>query len=248
MVAIDLNGVQAMVIKRVETKKISEVIRDELEMMIRNGELQPGEKLQSVEKLAKEFNVSRSAVREALSALRAIGYITIKQGEGTYVNKFDVSQMMAPVSPERIMSKKEIEELLQIRKIMEVGAASLAATHRTDEDLAEMRAALTDMAQSEGDLGEKADVRFHLALAKSTNNGMLHDMMQQLSDTLGKTMYETRRIALYSTKQTLERLQDEHERIYEAIEARDAEGANDAMLQHLMNVEQTLMEVYEKQL
>jgi GntR family transcriptional repressor for pyruvate dehydrogenase complex len=246
--AIELNEVQEMAFKHVQTKKVSEVIREQLEEMIRTGEVQPGEKLDSVEKLAKEFNVSRSAVREALSALRAVGLITIRQGEGTFVNKYDFSNMIAPVAERRIISKPEMLELFQVRKIIEVGAASLAAENRKDKDVEAMREALKEMEAASGDedLGERADVKFHLALANATGNNILKDMMQQLSDTLGRTMFESRRIALFSDQQTFDRLQVEHEKILEAIEKKDSNGANQAMLEHLINVENTLTAYHDK--
>lgn len=75
--------------KQIKTKKIYEEIADALIESIRTGELLPGEKLDSVQALSENFQVSRSAVREALSALKAIGLIEMKQGEGTYVKQFD---------------------------------------------------------------------------------------------------------------------------------------------------------------
>ncbi len=229
--------------KQVKTKKISEVIRDQLEEMIRNGDIQPGEKLDSVEKLSASFEVSRSAVREALSALRAVGLVTIRQGEGTFVNKFDFSGMVDPVGRRRILSDKEKQELFQVRKIIEVGVASLAAEHRSEDHLVQLKEALDRMAVAEGgkDLGEQADVEFHLAIAESTGNAVLIEMMQKLSDTLALTMYESRKISLYAKAQTLNRLHSEHEQIYLAIEAKDADGANSAMMEHLINVERALM-------
>ncbi|AJD90377.1 GntR family transcriptional regulator [Jeotgalibacillus malaysiensis] len=237
-----------MAFKQVQTKKISEVIREQLEEMIRRGDFKPGERLDSVEKLAKEFNVSRSAVREALSALRAVGLITIRQGEGTFINKFDFSELIAPVA-ETFISKQEMLELFEVRKILEAGAAKLAAENRTDEQLAEMKNALVEMDAAEGnqDLGEKADVKFHLAIAESSGNNLLKDMMHQMAETLGKTMYESRRIALFADQEQFHRLQVEHKAIFEAVSSRDGEEAERAMLEHLRNVEQTLIDFHEEQ-
>jgi len=236
-----------MAFKQVQTKKISEVIREQLEEKIRKGDFKPGERLDSVEKLAKEFNVSRSAVREALSALRAVGLITIRQGEGTFINKFDFSELIAPVT-ETFISKHEMLELFQVRKILEVGTSSAAAENRSEDHLAEMKQALVEMEKAEGnrDLGEKADVRFHLAIAESTGNHLLKEMMHQISETLGKTMFESRRIALFANKDQFNRLQVEHEAIYKAIESREPKQAEQAMLEHLINVEQTLIHYHEE--
>lgn len=229
--------------KQVKTKKISEVIRDQLEEMIRSGALQPGEKLDSVEKLSASFEVSRSAVREALSALRAIGLVTIRQGEGTFVNKYDFSSMVDPVGKRRILSNKEKLELFQVRKIIEVGAASLAAESRTSEQLQHIKDALDRMEVAEEglDLGEKADVDFHLAIAAAASNDILYDMMTKLSNTFSLTMYESRKKSLFSEVQSLKRLHHEHEQIYKAIKAKDASAANQAMMDHLVKVEQILL-------
>ncbi|MEB5479190.1 FadR/GntR family transcriptional regulator [Shouchella clausii] len=233
------NEVSAMSLKQVKSKKVSELIRDQLEDMIRSGDIQPGEKLDSVEKLSATFQVSRSAVREALSALRAVGLVTIRQGEGTFVNKFDFSSMVKPVGIKGVLSNKEKQDLFQVRKILEVGVASLAAENRSADHLAKIEEALSQMAKAEAgkDLGEEAE---------ATENDLLMEMMQKLSDTLVMTMYESRKISLYAEKQTLKQLHYEHEQIYKAVEAQDKDKAHEAMMVHLVNVEQALME-YDKQ-
>ncbi|RSL33094.1 FadR family transcriptional regulator [Salibacterium salarium] len=237
-----------MTFEQIESKKISEIVREQIEDMIKRGEVQPGAKLESVVELSEQFQVSRSAVREALSALRAVGMVTIKQGEGTFVNTYDFSHMFDPMRPERIISKKEMLELFEIRKIMEVGAAELAAEKRTPASLHAVKNALLEMKEAsiKNNVGESADVTFHVAIAEASQNGLLIDMMNQLSDTLRKTMFESRRVWLFSEKRTLERLYEEHERIYEAIEKQDAPQARKAMLEHLTNVEQTLITGMEK--
>ncbi|WP_059106049.1 FadR/GntR family transcriptional regulator [Shouchella shacheensis] len=236
-----------MAFKQIENRKISEIVRQQIEDMIQRGEIQPGEKLDSVVKLADQFNVSRSAVREALSAMRAVGIVTIKQGEGTFVNKYDFSNVVHSVSRERIIAKTEMLELFEMRKIIEVGAAELAAEKREEAHLQALEHALKDMkeAEPEESLGEAADVTFHLALAEASKNSMMIDMMQQLSETLRKTMFESRRAWLFSRRDTLERLYEEHERIYKAIKKQEPEEARVAMLCHLQNVENTLVEERE---
>ncbi|WP_158737144.1 FadR/GntR family transcriptional regulator [Alteribacillus sp. YIM 98480] len=236
-----------MSFKQIESKKISEIVREQIEEMIKRGDVQPGEKLDSVVQLSDQFQVSRSAVREALSALRAVGIVTIKQGEGTFVNNYDFSSVLDPMKPERIISKKEMLELFEIRKIMEVGAAELAAKKRTANHLISIDNALQDMkhASGENNVGESADVAFHLTIAEASQNKLMLDMMNQLSDTLRKTMFESRRVWLFSEKQTLERLYEEHELIYAAIKAEDAERARTGMFEHLTNVEKTIIKGLE---
>ena len=109
--------------------------------------------------LAEQFQVGRSAVREALSALRAMGLIEMKQGEGTYVKNFDSSSLTKSLNNRLLMKKEDILNLLEVRKVLEVGAVRVAAAKRTEDNLQNMKHWLDEMAKSIGDekAGEKAD-------------------------------------------------------------------------------------------
>lgn len=113
--------------KQIKTKKIYEEVADALLDMIKNGELKPGDKLDSVHALSESFQVSRSAVREALSALKAMGLVEMKQGEGTYLKEFELNQISQPLSAALLMKKEDVKQLLEVRKLLEIGVASLAA-------------------------------------------------------------------------------------------------------------------------
>ena len=125
--------------------------------MIKNGTLKPGDKLLPVHQLAEQFQVGRSAVREALSALRAMGLIEMKQGEGTYVKNFDSSSLTKSLNNRLLMKKEDILNLLEVRKVLEVGAVRAAAAKRTEDNLQNMKHWLDEMAKSIGDekAGEK---------------------------------------------------------------------------------------------
>ncbi|WP_102026617.1 FadR/GntR family transcriptional regulator [Salirhabdus sp. Marseille-P4669] len=225
-------------------QKIYEKVADELVNKIKNGEFQPGDRLQSVEQLAKNFNVGRSAIREALSALRAKGILEMRQGEGTFVKAFDPKILSSTITTSTIlMNKKDIQDLLEIRKILELGSVASAVKQATRENLQEIEEALEDMKQAKGneELGDKADLRFHMGIAKASNNNILIELMDQVSGMMGKAMRETRRIWLFSKGTTLERIYMEHKEIYEAIVNKDEQLAQSLMLAHLTAVEETLM-------
>ena len=116
--------------------------------------------------------MSRSAVREALSALKAMGLIEIKQGSGTFVKSVPAHQLDFPLSTAMLTNKQDIAHLLEVRKIIEVGAAGRAALQRTDQDIQAMVQILEDMKQAHGDgeLGEKADYQFHAAISNASQN------------------------------------------------------------------------------
>lgn len=208
--------------------------------MIQNGEVLPGERLASVQQLAEQFQVGRSAVREALSALRAIGLIEIRQGEGSFVRKVDHDLARLVIPAAAFMRQEDIRQLFEIRKIIETGAAALAAENRTEGDLLELKTHLVDMQRTKGEEGldEKADIQFHLAIVKSTKNQMLSTLLATVSETMQSAMREARKLFFYREKEKLDQLYLEHLAIYEAIEAQDSARAYQAMMTHIMQVEQ----------
>ncbi|KIY21764.1 FadR/GntR family transcriptional regulator [Mesobacillus subterraneus] len=228
--------------KKIKPKKIYEEVAETIHNMIRLGQLQPGDKLDSVQQLAANFQVGRSAIREALTALRAMGLIEIRQGEGTYVKAFESEQISFPLSTAILMNPEDTAHLLEVRKILEAGTVFSAAKKRTDIQLQAMEEALEEMRMANGDeeLGEKADLEFHLAIAESSQNPLLISLMNHVSGLMGETMKETRRLWLYSKQTTTDRLHDEHYAIYEAIKAQDPEAARHLMLAHIENVEDIL--------
>lgn len=224
-------------IKQVKPKKIYEIVAEQLTEMILNGEVKPGDRLSSVQQLAEDFNVGRSAIREALSALKAMGYIEIRQGEGTFVKKvdFDVTNQMIP----QVLQKDDIRQLFEIRKFNETGAASLAADNRDYENLLELETILAEMKKAEGDgeLGEKADMDFHMAIVKASKNDMLYRLMTTVSETMQESMREARQLFLYSNEEKMQQLYDEHYAIYLAIKNKDAKLAYNKMLEHIVGIE-----------
>lgn len=233
--------------KRIKARKIYEEVAEALVEMIKNGDLNPGDKIESVNQLAENFSVSRSAVREALSALRAMGLIEMKQGEGTYIRQFDSSMLQIPIYAAVLMKKEDIKNLLEVRKILEVGVVESAAKKRTAEDLIDIKKALDEMEVATGDeeLGEKADFNFHMAIAKASHNDLLINLMNNVSEMMVTTMRETRRLWLFSKHSTWERLYQEHKMIFEAIESQNVEAAKETMLNHLLKVEKILFEYFE---
>ncbi|WP_099352567.1 FadR/GntR family transcriptional regulator [Fredinandcohnia onubensis] len=236
--------------KKIKPKKIYEEVADTLQEAIRSGKLKPGTKLESVQQLAESFQVGRSAIREALTALKAMGLIEMRQGEGTYVKEFQAEDLTFPLATAMLMNQQDVMHLLEIRKIIETGTAATAAKKHTSEDLEKLETALNGMKAALGneELGETADLQFHLAISEATQNPMLTNLLLNVSDLMQETMKETRRITIFSKEKTTERLYNEHLAIYEAIVARNEEGARSTMITHLNNVEETLAEFFKESL
>lgn len=236
-----------MAFQRVKPKKIYEEVAEQIEAMIVDKRLKPGEKIASVQSLAEQFQVGRSAVREALSALRAKGYLEMRQGEGTFVRAYDHTVVTHAISSAVLMNVQQIRELLEVRKFLEVGAAGTAAERRSESALEEMKAALDEMERHVEDeaVGERADVSFHLAITRASGNGMLQQLMNTVAETMTATMRDSRRLWLYSDASNAKKLLLEHQAIYEAIAAQKRQEAEQLMFQHLDKVEQTLCRFLE---
>lgn len=234
--------------KKIRPKKLYEEVAEAIYEMIRNGQLKPGDKLDSVQQLAENFQVGRSAIREALSALRAMGLVDIKQGEGTYINGFGSEQISFPLSTAILMNKEDIAYLLEVREIIETGAAASAAKNRNEDNLVAIEQALEEMKSVKNDeeLGEIADLKFHLAVVEASQNKLLSSLLHHISELMQETMRETRRLWLFSKQTTLNKLYEEHHSIYLAIKNQDPEGARASMLRHLHNVEGILKNYFDE--
>jgi GntR family transcriptional regulator, transcriptional repressor for pyruvate dehydrogenase complex len=211
-----------------------------------DGKLKVGDKLPSTKEMSESFGVGRSTTREALSALKAMGLIEIRQGGGCRViNNAPTSttDISLPELDSLRMNRSTLLELLEARQSLEVSNAAIAATKRTDQDLAEFAALIQEMEGSVGhDLeGERTDLLFHLTLARATHNSIMLRLFESIANQLETAIREIRRVELYSNQRVAERLYREHLAIYEAVRNQDSELAALTMKQHLQHVENILM-------
>ncbi|GIP35258.1 FadR/GntR family transcriptional regulator [Paenibacillus sp. J2TS4] len=232
-----------MEISKISNRKIYEEIADQIKKQIVGGGLPPGTKLPSTRELSESYQVGRSTVREALSALKAMGLVEIRQGEGSYVRCFDPEDLAMPGLESILMSRTTVLELLEARQSLEISNAGLAATKRTEEDLRTFEFILSTMEENIGneEEGEKYDLLFHMALARATHNSIMVRLLETISSQVELAIRETRRLQLYSKTSASKRLWMEHKEIYEAVQAADANLAQDKMRTHLYHVEQVLI-------
>ncbi|MEW6064318.1 MAG: FadR/GntR family transcriptional regulator [Bacillota bacterium] len=229
--------------KPIKPKKIYEEIVEQIKEMIVRGELNPGDKLIPERELADRLQVGRSAVREAYRTLEAIGIIDIRPGEGTFVREIGTKSMTDIMSLAVLTGKDTLFELLELRKIIETEASSLAALRRTKEDLNNMKYWLDKMNEdiNRGSLGDLSDLKFHYAITDAAHNSLLMRLMNSISETMIKEMKNVRE-KLYLTPGTPKRLYEQHVIIYQAILNGDEKEARDAMMNHLINVEKGLIQ------
>lgn len=230
-----------MTLSPVKTTKTYEAITDQLKHQIVTGAFPPGSRLPSVRELGEQLSVSQPVVREALTALKAMKLISMRQGDGTFVNQYDPHEMTQAMDTWDLMRAEDIAALLELRKILETSIAALAAQRRTDEDAAALLAILATMEQetTSSALGEQTDWALHYAIARAARNAFLVSMLDGIGERIQRAVLVSRQ-ALYKQPGQAERLLLQHRAIVEAIVSGNAPGAQANMLLHLSYVEAAL--------
>ena len=220
---------------------VTEVV-DSLAGSIREGQLQPGTKLPTEAEIMGHFGVSRTVVREAISKLQASALVETRHGIGTFV--------LAPQDPanfkiaaEDFTTISDVISVLELRISLETEAAGLAALRRTPDNLLAMRTALDafkESIQQDSD-AVPPDFQFHMEVAHSTGNRHFADLMTYLGTMIiPRTRINTTLNAPEGRLKYLQRVNNEHERIYLAIHQQDMEAARSAMREHLSNSQERL--------
>jgi GntR family transcriptional repressor for pyruvate dehydrogenase complex len=228
----------------VKTKKVYEEIIEQIKKLIVDGDLQAGDKLLSERELSEKLNVSRASVREAFSAMEMMGVITIRPGEGSFVRQVSFEGMLEPLGFLLQVEIDDIMQLLEVRKILEVEMAALAAIRAKPEDIEAIQMALNLMISEirQGEIGDAADVRFHFAVAQAANNPIAIKVMSTLSDVMGNTFRSSRQ-KMFLVENMPSVLYGSHLGVYEAIVAKNPNLARNRMREHLTMVEEIMLAI-----
>ena len=202
---------------------------------IAKGTYPRGDKLPSEIEMIEEFGVSRTVVREAIATLKANGLVSTHQGVGAFVLQSDIVQPFR-IEEAHLDVVKEVLSVLELRIGFEAEAAALAAQRRQESHLVALRASLERMqrAIAVGEDAVEADLDFHRAIAEATENRHFLNFFNYLGALLiPRTRLQTFRLQDQSRTAYLERVNGEHEAIFQAIERQDSDSARAAMRVHL---------------
>ncbi len=220
---------------------VGEIV-ESLAISIREGQLQPGDKLPTEAEIMARFDVSRTVVRESLSKLQASGLVETRHGIGTFVLPPQASDNFR-ISAEDFATVADVISVLELRISLETEAAGLAAQRRTPENLKALENALhafQDSINQDSD-AVPPDFQFHMEVARSTGNRHFADLMTYLGTMIiPRTRVNTAHSAPEGRLNYLQRVNGEHESIYNAIRNQDAEAARAAMRTHLSNSRERL--------
>jgi GntR family transcriptional regulator, transcriptional repressor for pyruvate dehydrogenase complex len=225
-------------------KKKSSFIADQILRMINSGLYKAGSRLPSERTITEQMGVSRPSLREAISALQIVGILESRPGDGTYVS--------APIVTEDLLRRavtvlEECDspfENMQARKALEIGTVRLAIDVATDADLKALQAAWNEkcVRGRRGDLEEylRYGKEFHISIARASKNRIIEAIMEKLLDmTIQPLWISMRRDYFLRDSSRMELMLDIHDRITQAIVARDKDRASRELEIHYdMQIEQ----------
>lgn len=216
-------------LQRIERSPLYEVVAQRLRDFIESENLEPGDRLLPERELAERLGVSRTSVRQALTAMRVMGLIDIRPGAGAYLQR-PPADLVPNLAAEVAKAEVDHPMIWEVREGIEVQAARLAARRRDEADVAAMREALTAMAHSieGGGDGVDGDRLFHHAIVAAAGN----ELLSQLIDELGEVVDRTSEVSLTLPGRAPRSL-EAHRQILAAIEAGDEEEAAERMRRHI---------------
>jgi GntR family transcriptional repressor for pyruvate dehydrogenase complex len=218
----------------IQSERLYEQIVQQIEQRIVAGELKVGDQLPSERELADQFAVSRTAVREAIKALREKGLVEIYMGRGTFITNGTSDLVRHTLDLlMKFDSTNGFMNMVEVREIIEPEIAALAATRITDEYIATMQEAMDKMEAAMDNVEEfvEADLDFHLALAEATQNPIIPALLDPIINLLRK-----QRILTTLIEGVAQHGQTNHKIIIEAMKLRDPDAAREAMRRHLEQI------------
>ncbi|GAA3827520.1 FadR/GntR family transcriptional regulator [Streptomyces chiangmaiensis] len=219
--------------KTVSSSRVSQLIVDQIRMLLKEERLQPGDRLPSERELCTQFGVSRVTVREALRSLEASGLVEIRLGArgGAFVTAPSSRRVGEGLADLLSLSPLTATEVTEARLVFELGIVPLIIERATEEDLDALRALCDEHAEAvkQGTYDMEMSADFHTRVAACTHNGAIEMLVQSFHGPLLMSLREAQSIE----PQMGHRGSKEHRKFVEAIAARDAEAATEIMRTHL---------------
>jgi GntR family transcriptional regulator, transcriptional repressor for pyruvate dehydrogenase complex len=218
----------------VRKTKVYEKVAQQIQRMILDGLLKPGDKLPPERELAETFQVSRSSLRDAIRTLELIGLVEPRQGEGTVVRDLSTDSLVNPIATMLVHKREMLLELLDLRRMIEPPLAARAAKKAAPEEIEYLRDILRRQKEKVdlGDLAIEEDSEFHYAIAQAARNSVVMKVVDVFMDLLRESRERSLQV-----DGRLRKSFAGHLRIFSAIRRRDAVGAERAMRRHIQEIE-----------
>lgn len=234
-------------LKSISRSTVGDDVLNQFIDLLGSGAYKPGEKLPTEAEMCETLKVSRPVLREVIHALRYMGYLEAVQGGGTYICRMPLNSVMSTIKLKLALKKSQLMELWELRYLLEVQVAGLAAERATDGEIADIWAAFQKFETNVEKGDDNAAIiestqSFHNIIAKAVHNDMLMDMLESISNLLSLSRETSIQIEGSSLRAVRY-----HRRIAQAIADRDVEQAEACMRDHLLDVKRDLMAYLERQ-
>jgi len=217
----------------VKNTRVYEQVIEEIKEMIVSGKLKKGDKLPPERELVEQLQASRASIREALKALQIIGLIESRQGGGNYIRESFEGSLFEPLSIMFSLQNSRPEEILELRKIIEVETAALAAKNINDEELIEIKCIIDQIKESyDEELNAKLDKELHYKIANASGNFLVVVILTAVSSLVDSFIKDARKRILTQVENR-EILIEHHENLYNALLEHNKGRAAEVMRKHL---------------
>jgi DNA-binding FadR family transcriptional regulator len=232
-----------MQLKAIQSQRLFEQVARQLTGLIRSGEIPVGSRLPPERDLSKQLGVSRPTVREAMIALELAGLVEVRVGSGIFVVADCPTE--GPVIGGSAIAGPSPSELIEARYEVERVNAGLAAERLSNDTLDELAATIQEM-QAENIAGANGDRRFHLLIAEATQNRALLAMTEYLwNQTQQSPMWKRLQEKAWGAEMS-DTFLDDHRRLLDALQRRDAEQARGIMGEHIQQVRKLYFDLEER--
>jgi GntR family transcriptional regulator, transcriptional repressor for pyruvate dehydrogenase complex len=215
------------------TKLYQKVVK-QVQDIIRDGLLRPGDMLPPERELAERLHVSRGSLREAILALESMGLVEPRHGEGTVVRDLSAAPLVNQLSVMLVQKRALVGELLEFRLMVEPTLAARAAANATNEEVSHLEEILSRQKakMDRGELAIEEDSKFHYAIAQAARNSVVLKVLDVFMDYLR----ESRELSL-QVEGRPQRSLNSHRRILNAIARKNPAAAEKAMRRHITAIE-----------
>jgi DNA-binding FadR family transcriptional regulator len=224
-------------LKKIERPLFYRMVQDSLKEFILANNLKAGDPLPSEGELARQLGISRNSLREAAKALESVGILETRPGSGLYVREFSFDPLLENMSYGLLFDLKRLEELLQVRRVLEAGMIGEAVAKLSAERLVELRQVVDKMhlRAEKGESFPEEDRTFHRLLFQDLDNQVL----LKLLDVFWLSFHKAAERADLKNNNPL-RTYHAHAAVLEAVMTRDAEQARQALDQHYAGIVERL--------
>ena len=228
----------------VKMSTLSESVAEQILDQIEKGVLQPGDRLQTEFELMKQFEVGRSTLREAIQSLVLMGVVETRRSAGTYITSNYIKFLNERLKLTLLLSPKDIQQIMEVRRGLEIQTATLAAERSTPEQKQELIRVIALMEKNLNDPSKTAtlDYEFHMMIAQASSNPILINLVMSVKNVINEYIKIGNLDGAF-----LELDYKEHKKINDAIQLGSPPQAAQAMREHLDSSAQQRLKMAQMQ-